>query len=96
MYSASRRSAIFDALASEYLHVNTITKLLPSKEDAMEGARNHWRRETQDKAERVSVITGREMKWEEERRGREGEHEESEEERNAAEGFEGNESHHYE
>lgn len=30
---ASRRSAIFDALVSEYLHVNTITKLLPSKED---------------------------------------------------------------
>lgn len=76
MYSASRRSAIFDALASEYLHVNTITKLLPSRKDAagrstveplMEDGRyicTMPRRETQDKAERVSVITGREMKWE--------------------------------
>lgn len=34
MYGTSRRSAIFDALVSEYLHVNTITKLLPNKEDA--------------------------------------------------------------
>lgn len=53
------------------------------------------RQNREGERERVSVITCREMKWEKERKGKL-EHKESEEEGNAAEGFEGNESHHYE